>query len=159
SQVSQNGRYSMLIVPTREAVAAAKKPGLSLVYFAGTDVNTEWNAGVPYRDALAHGWLLKDGSGNLLKNLKFPDNYIGDVGNPAYQREWLANVLAFLRRAHDDGVFIDDVLSDLTPMSGEEASEYPTQQAWADAQLSFVQKEGSALRAKGYYVLVNASAF
>jgi len=159
SHFRQSGRYSMLIVPTREARLAAKKPGRSLVYFAGTDVNTDWNAGVPYRTALANGWLLKDGAGNLLKNLGFPDNYIGDVGNPAYQRAWLANVLEFVRRTHVDGVFIDDVLNDLTPMAGGEAAEYPTQQAWADAELSFIRTVGSALRAKGYYVLANASAF
>jgi Hypothetical glycosyl hydrolase family 15 len=159
SHIPQSARYSMLIVPTREAALAAKKPGRSLVYFAAPDVNTNWDAGVPYGQALAHGWLLKDGSGNLLKNLKFPNNYIGDVGNPAYQRAWLANVLRFLRRTHVDGVFIDDVLSDLTAMTGVEAAEYPTQQAWANAQLSFIRTVDKTLRAKGYYVLVNASAF
>jgi hypothetical protein len=160
SHFAQNGRYSMLIVPTRDAASAAKKPGLSLVYFAGTDVNTDWDAGVPYRTALADGWLLKDGSGNLLKNLGFPDNDIGDVGNDGYQHAWLANALAYLH-AHPGiaGIYIDDVISDLKPMAGVEAAEYPTQQAWAAAQLSFVRTVGSALRAKGYYVLVNASAF
>jgi len=149
----------MLIVSGGEARAAAREPGRSLVYFAGTDVNTRWDAGVPYRLAAARGWLLRDGAGNLLVNKGYPDNYVGDVGDPAYQRAWLANVLRFLRAHHDDGVFIDDVLRDLVPLAGTEAAKYPTQQAWAAAQLSFVRAVGSGLRARGYYVLVNASGY
>jgi hypothetical protein len=44
-------------------------------------------------------------------------------------------------------------------LAGQEAAEYPTQQAWAQAQLSFVQAVGTALRARGYYVLLNASGY
>ena len=74
-------------------------------------MNTKWNAGVSYHDALANGWLLKDGSGNLLKNLGFPDNDIGDVGSDGYQHAFLANALAYLH-AHPGiaGIYIDDVL-------------------------------------------------
>jgi hypothetical protein len=97
----------MLIVSGGEARAAAREPGRSLVYFAGTDVNTRWDAGVPYRLAAARGWLLRDGAGNLLVNKGYPDNYVGDVGDPAYQQAWLANVLRFLRAHHDDGVYIE----------------------------------------------------
>ena len=159
SKVPQNRLYSLLIVPSSDAALAATKPGRSLVYFSGTDVNTNWNAGVPYRQALARAWLLTDGAGTLLKNAAFGDNYVGDVGNPAYQRAWLRNVLRFLRTHHDDGVYIDDVLRDLTPLTGSEASKYPTMHAWAAAQLSFVKTVGQALRAQGYYVLVNASGY
>jgi hypothetical protein len=45
------------------------------------------------------------------------------------------------------------------PLAGEEAAKYPTQQAWAAAQLSFLAAVGPALRAHGYYVLVNASGY
>jgi hypothetical protein len=151
--------YSYLIVGRAVAGLAAREPGRSLVYFAGTDVNTRWDAGVPYRLAAARGWLLRDGAGNLLVNKGYPDNYVGDVGDPAYQQAWLANVLRFLRAHHDDGVFIDDVLRDLVPLAGTEAAKYPSQQAWAAAQLSFVRAVGSGLRARGYYVLVNASGY
>ncbi|HZQ88383.1 MAG TPA: putative glycoside hydrolase [Gaiellaceae bacterium] len=158
--VSQLNGYSLVIGDAADAGRLAALPGTTLAYFAAPDVNTKWNAGVSYHDALANGWLLKDGSGNLLKNLGFPDNDIGDVGSDGYQHAFLANALAYLH-AHPGiaGIYIDDVLSDLKPMTGVEAAEYPTQQAWADAQLSFVRTVGSALRAKGYYVLVNASAF
>ena len=132
----------------------------SLVYFAGTDVNTQWSTGVPYSEAEANGWLLRDASGNLLVNQAYSDDYVGDVGNPAYQQAWISNVLGYLAANPGiKGVFIDDVLYDLTPLTGEEAAKYPTQQAWAQAMLSFVQAVGTALRAKGYYVLVNASGY
>jgi hypothetical protein len=130
------------------------------VYFAGTDVNTQWSTGVPYSQAEANGWLLRDGSGNLLVNQSYADDYVGDVGNPAYQQAWISNVLGYLAANPGiKGVFIDDVLYDLTPLAGEEAAKYPTQQAWAQAMLSFVQAVGTALRAKGYYVLANASGY
>src|SRR5262245_37334911 len=149
----------MLIVTASEARAAAREPGRSLVYFSGTDVNTRWDAGVPYRAAAAHGWLLKDDSGRLLVNQGYADNFVGDVGDRAYQQAWLANVLRFLRGHGDDGVFIEDVLGDLERLAGTEAAKYPSQQAWAAAQLSFLAAVGPALRAHGYYVLVNASGY
>jgi hypothetical protein len=152
-------RASLLIVSTADAAAAAREPGRSLVYFAGTDVNTHWDAGVPYAQAAQNGWLLKDTSGNLLVNHAYPSNYVGDVGSPGYQHAWLQNVSGFLRSHHDDGVLIDDVLADLRPLAGVEPSAYPTQQAWAAAQLSFVRTVGRGLRKEGYYVLVNASGY
>jgi hypothetical protein len=156
---AESNRYSLLIVTTSEARAAAREPGRSLVYFAGTDVNTRWSTGVPYRLAASRGWLLKNAAGGLLVNKGYPDNYVGDVGDPAYQRAWVSNVLRFLRVHGDDGVFIDDVLRDLLPLAGEEAAKYPSPQAWAAAQLSFMAAVGPALRAHGYYVLVNASGY
>jgi hypothetical protein len=151
--------YSDLIVGLALAADAARQPGRPLVYFSGTDVNTRWNTGIPYTEARRRGWLLKDRTGNLLVNRNYPSNYIGDVGNPAYQRAWLANVSRILRRNGDDGVFLDDVIVDLEPLAGTEAAKYPTARQWADAQLSFVRAVGDGLRAEGYYVLVNASAY
>jgi hypothetical protein len=151
--------YSTVFVSLALARAAARKPGRSLVYFSGTDVNTEWNTGVPYREARHRGWLLRDTAGNLLVNLRYPSNYIADVGNPAYQRAWVESVSRTLRKSGDDGVFIDDVLNDLKPLAGTEAAKYPTQQQWATATLSFVKAVGDSLRSHGYYVALNASGY
>ncbi len=156
---STYGAYSYLIVSLDLAARAAREPGRSLVYFAGTDVNTNWNTGVPYAQARRHGWLLKGRDGDLLVNQGYPANYVGDVGDPAYQRAWLANVTRLLRAYGDDGVFIDDVIPDLEPLAGTEAAKYPNARAWAAAELSFVRAVGNGLRARGFYVLVNASAF
>lgn len=159
SSGSGQGRAALLIVSTAQASAAAREPGRSLVYFSGTDVNTRWNTGVPYPQAKRNGWLLAGASGNLLVNRSYSDNYVADVGNPAYQRAWVRNVSRFLRAHGDDGVMIDDVIADLVPLAGQEAAAYPTQRAWAAAQLSFIRGVGPALRARGYYVLVSASGY
>jgi hypothetical protein len=152
-------RAALLIVSTAQAAAAARAPGRSLVYFSGTDVNTRWSTGVPYAQARRNGWLLAGASGHLLVNRSYSDDFVADVGNPAYQRAWAQNVSRFLRAHGDDGVMIDDVLADLVPLTGQEAAKYPTQRAWADAQLSFIRSVGPALRARGYYVLVSASGY
>ncbi len=152
-------RAALLIVSRADASRAAREPGRSLVYFSGTDVNARWSTGVPYAQARRHGWLLRSASGGLLVNRSYPSDYVADVGSPQYQQSWISNVSRFLRAHRDDGVFIDDVLADLKPLAGVEAAAYPTQQAWAAAQLSFVRAVGTALRARGYYVLVNASGY
>jgi putative glycosyl hydrolase-like family 15 (GHL15) protein len=159
SNGSGQSRAALLIVGTSEASAAARKPGRSLVYFSGTDVNTRWSTGVPYAQAKQNGWLLRSASGKLLVNRSHPDNYVGAVGNPAYQRAWIRNVSRFLKAHGDDGILIDDVLADLVPLAGSEAAAYPTQQAWAAAQLSFIRAVGTALRARGYYVLASAAGY
>jgi Hypothetical glycosyl hydrolase family 15 len=151
--------YSNLLVGLALARNAARQPGRSLVYFSGTDVNTHWNTGVPYAEARRRGWLLRDRAGNLLLNRRYASNYIGDVGNPAYQHAWVENVRHILRRNGDDGVFIDDVLYDLKPLTGTEAAKYPRQKQWANATLSFVKAVGTALRSDGYYVALNASGY
>ena len=159
SHAPGESRASLLIVSRADASRAAREPGRSLVYFSGTDVNTRWNAGVPYAQARRKGWLLRNAEGGLLVNRSYPSNYVADVGSPQYQQAWISNVSRFLKAHRDDGVFIDDVLADLKPLAGVEAAAYPTQQAWAAAQLSFVRAVGTALRAHGYYVLVSASGY
>lgn len=160
SGVSSPGSFSVVVGDSADAGSLASLPGRGLAYFAGTDVNVNWSTGVPYSQAVANGWLLTSSSGSLLTNLGTAGNYIGDVGSSAYQQAWIANVLSYLS-AHPgiDGIFIDDVLYDLKPMTGVEAAKYPTQQQWAAATLSFVQAVGSALHAKGYYLAVNASGY
>jgi hypothetical protein len=154
------GGLSVVVGDAADGGLLAGVPGRGLAYFAGTDVNVNWSTGVPYSQALASGWLLKDSSGRLLTNLGTPGNYIGDVGSAGYQQAWITNVLAYLAGYPGvDGVFIDDVLLDLKPMAGVEAAKYPTQQQWASAMLSFVSAVGNALRAKGYYLGVNASGY
>lgn len=151
--------YSNVVVGLALARDAAREPGRSLVYFSGTDVNTHRSTGIPYAEAQRHGWLLKNSAGNQLVNRRYPSNYIGDVGSPAYQHAWIESVSQTLHKNGDDGVFIDDVLYDLEPLTGTEAAKYPTRQQWAAAMLSFVKAVGAALRSQGYYVLLNASGY
>ena len=150
-------RYRYLIVGRGAASAAASQPGMSLVYHSGTSVNTSWDSGVPYAVASANNWLLRDASGTLLINSGYPDNFIGDVGNTAYSTEWSRRVGDYLASVGVvDGVFIDDVLADILPLSGRYPAKYPNQAAWLNAMASFVSAVGPALKARGFYVLVNA---
>src|SRR5947209_15317317 len=137
SSSSGRSRAALLIVSIAGASAAAREPGRSLVYFSGTDVNTRWDAGVPYGQARRRGWLLRDGAGGLLVNRSYPDNYVGDVGNPAYQHAWLHNVSRLLHRHGHDGVFIDDVIADLQQLGGSEAAKYPTSRSSARHERSY----------------------
>jgi hypothetical protein len=93
-------------------------------------------------------------------NSGYANNYIGDVGNPAYQAAWTNNVSSFLSASGADGVFIDDVLADIAVLTGRAyPAKYPSQEAWMDAIVSFIDYVGPALKAKGFYVLVNADGY
>jgi hypothetical protein len=160
SGVGNPGTFSVVVGDAADGGLLAGLPGRGLAYFAGTDVNVSWSTGVPYSQAVANGWLLTNSSGGLLTNLGTAGNYIGDVGSSGYQQAWISNVLSYLS-AHPglEGIFIDDVLLDLKPMTGVEAAKYPTQQQWASAMSSFVQAVGNALHARGYYLAVNAAGY
>ena len=82
-------------------------------------------------------------------------------GNPAYQAAWTNNVASFLSATGAESVFIDDVLvgyrrahrvAAIPPSTRSQAS-------WADAMVSFIDYVGPALKAKGFYVLVNADGY
>jgi hypothetical protein len=126
---------------------------------SGTSVGVNMNTGVPYSVASARGWLLKDSSGAYLKNLAYPDNFIGDVGSAAYQAEWARRVGAYVSSVGIDGVFIDEVIADISTMSGTLPAKYPSQPAWEDAMAAFVASVGRSLRNRGMYVLVNAHKY
>lgn len=153
---SANKRYGYVVVGRSMAAAAARLPGKSLVYQSGTSVNVNFNTGVPYSVASANDWLLKGPSGNYLRNLSFPDNYIGDVGNSAYQAAWASRVGDYLISVGVDGVFLDDVIADIKAMTNVYPTKYPDQVSWENAMVAFVATVGSALEQRGLYALVNA---
>ena len=148
--------YRYLIVGRNTARAATRRPGTSLVYHSGVGVTPDWDAGVPYAVAEANGWLLRDASGNYLKNLGYSYYTIADVGSAGYQAEWARRVGDYLASVGADGVFIDDVIGNISTTSGVFPVKYPTQAAWEDAMASFIRAVGATLKARGFYVLVNA---
>jgi hypothetical protein len=151
-------RYAYVVVGPGDAHAAARLAGRSLVYASGTSVYPSWLAGVSYREARANGWLLKDASGDDVMNAQY-GAYVADVGNPAYQQRFIANELALLRKNGNDGIFLDDVLASAYGLDNSFPAKYPTHEEWESAMVSFTDAIGDALRAKGYYVLANASAW
>ena len=152
-------RYAYVLIGTNDARAAARLPGMSLVYMSGTSVQTSWSTGVTYDEARAHDWLLKDASGAYVRNEQY-GAYVGDIGDVGYQQRFATNVVAVLRASHADGVFIDDVIGDALALTGGAIpSTYPTSDAWESAMVSFVSRVGTLLKARGFYVLVSATKF
>ena len=64
--MSNQSSFSLAVVSQDDAAAAAALPGRSLYYTAGVDVNSGYSNGVPWSQASANGWLLKDSGGNYL---------------------------------------------------------------------------------------------
>jgi hypothetical protein len=151
-------RYAYIVVSRHHAHAAARLPGVSLPYTSGTTVYPSWNSGVTYTEALSNGWILRDGNGNPVANAQY-GGYVADIGDPAYQRRFIANQLSFLKRNRNDGIFLDDVLTSPLGLGGTYPAKYPSNEAWENAVVSFVAAVGQAVKAKGYYLLVNAGAY
>jgi hypothetical protein len=121
------------------------------------------DTGITFAEAQAHDaaspkdpWILRDSHGNPMTG-GYPDNYLGDVGSASFQTRWLANVSTFLRANGLSGVFIDNVLGDLSGWSqGRFPTKYANDPAWEDAMASFVSRVGPALQRQGFFVAVNA---
>jgi chitodextrinase len=138
-------------------------PGKTLTYMDGTTLaNTSWSAGVSYTAASVDGWLLKDASGNYVHPYHDGSRYLGDVGDVGYRQKFISNVQALLA-AHPgiDGIEIDNVLPDVAYFSTCSCwpAKYPNASAWQNALVGFVQTVGQALRASGYYVMINATGY
>jgi len=155
---SNYNRYAYVIVGPGDAAAAAKLPGKALVYKAGVDVNQGFNTGVDYNTALANGWLLRDSNGNLMTGY---GHYLGDVGSSAYRQEWISQVSSFLQQTGAEGVFVDDVLGNISTWAGCKCfpAKYPNLASWQDAMVGFMQAVGPALKGRGFYVVASAHTY
>ena len=156
---SHYGRYAYVFVSRHNAAAAAKLPGVSLVYTSAASIQSSWSTGVTYAAAARQGWLLRDTSGNPLLNTGYGAS-IADVGDRGYQRRFVANTVAYVTRTKVDGVFIDDVVGNFVGLTGGAIpAKYATQQAWETAMVSFISYVGPALKSRGIYVVANAAMF
>jgi hypothetical protein len=161
-QGSGYGRYDFLVIGYGDVQAATRTGARVLVYKTSSEVKPSPNAdrgaadsGVPYAQAAAQGWLLKDGAGKELQVTG--SDWVGDVGSRGYQQAWLSNVSHWLRSHHAAGVFIDNVVCTLSGLTGGRyPAKYPSPSAWADAQASFIAYVGSRMKSMGLYVALNA---
>lgn len=151
----------------------AQNPGTTvLAYKASMDLKSsafcaatpaQCETGVTYAEAVAHDaaapqdpWILRDANGGPMTG-GYPDNFLGDVGSPSFQSRWIANVAAFLKANDFSGVFIDNVLGDVSGWTnGRYPTKYPSDAAWGDAMAAFVKRVGAAFRPRGLFVAVNA---
>jgi hypothetical protein len=125
---------------------------------SGTSIQRSWSTGVSFDEAIASGWLLRDSAGDLVKGLN--GSLLADIGSREYQRRFADNVLAFLRKNRDDGIFLDDVIADPSiQTNGIYPAKYPTPAAWESAMVSFVATVGASLQAQKHEVVANAVKF
>ena len=115
-----------------------------------------WIAASTYSTAVANNWILKDSSGNYV-HYKGTSIVLLDIGSTSFQQRFIADIDADLRTHPGlDGLWLDDVTGSLftgTPIS----TKYPTNASYRAAMISFMNAVGPALRAKGWFVAVNAS--
>jgi hypothetical protein len=155
--LTKTRRYGVLIVGVFNAKSAGAHRGRALLYGCGGIIpKASWSAdcGVSWRQAVANNWLLKDANGEYVPyGHGYSDLYLADVGNRSYQRRLIAEMDSDIRvRRGVDGVFIDNVIGNLITISDN----YRDNASYRQAMLAFIRAVGPALRAKGWYVAVNA---
>lgn len=152
--------YSVVIVGDEDARRVAGLRARSLIYGCAVNVpSAAWSAtcGVPWATSVAHGWILKDAAGN---DAPYTDggSFLADVGDPAYQKAWLATIVSLIKASGVRGVMIDNV-DGATINYGDPPAKYPTSASWRAAMQSFLDAAARGLRARGFYVALNASMF
>jgi hypothetical protein len=152
--------YSYVVLGGDYAVAQPL-PGKTLHYQDGTAVNARWNDGIPYAEASANGWLLKDSAGNFIHTYGDSSRYLLDVGSPSVQQAYVNDTIQTLRAYPGiDGIEIDNIQTDIASITrGVYPAKYPSKQAYQDAEVSFLSFVGPALRKAGYYLFVNAGGY
>lgn len=117
-------------------------------------------AGAGYCNANLHhtSWFLTTPAGKRINSHWFPQAWMMDIGNPAYQQRWLDNVSGAVKTLGFDGVFVDD--ADADPgwhLQGREIAKYPTLKLWQRATRSMLARVGTGLISQGYLFIPNLS--
>ena len=160
--LTRYARSTRALNPATETLAYKSSMDLDMTCAGGPST---CRTGVSYGEAQAHDakappadrWVLTDASGSPMVSREYPQIALADVGSPSFQQRWIANVSGFLRKSHFSGVFVDNVLGDLSGWSnGRFPAKYENDAAWQRAMLSFIARVGPALRKQGYFVAANA---
>jgi hypothetical protein len=110
-------------------------------------------------DGLHEDWFLHDTAGNRLIYCDYPEVWAANIGHPGYQQLWLDNVRDRLLRDGFDGVMMDDVNTFpghcLGERGGTPIAEYPTDEAYGDAVVDFMEAVSPSLIAAGLLVSPN----
>jgi putative glycosyl hydrolase-like family 15 (GHL15) protein len=159
-QAWESGRISQLKAadPTVK-VLVYKDVAATLDYTCSNGADdAQLPAGVGYCAANASHpeWFLKDTTGARIAWCDFPHAWQMDVANPAYQRQWLANVLASAKTAGFDGVLMDDVNETAAGhLCDRTIAGYPSVSDYTTAITSFMAAVAPALRANGLLAVPN----
>jgi hypothetical protein len=166
-------RYHYVILNSWDApllpALKAQNPGLKALVYKNLSFTVSYGCsdgvdlpyqttGVGYCDANTNhpDWFLTDPSGARLNSAGYPEAWIMDVGNPAYQAKWLSNVLADVSAGGWDGVFMDDTDADMSwHLNGRTIARYPTAAAWRAATRSMLASVGPGLQSAGVLAVPN----
>src|SRR3954468_1466773 len=170
------GRYGYVILNSWNAsmipALKAANPGIKVLEYKNSTLSYDYmcsggsdarnlSAGVDYCDASQNhpDWFLKNPAGSRMTSAWFGGVWLMDVGNPDYRDKWLPHVNADLKSGGWDGVFVDDVNTDMEwYLNGRSLAKYPTPASWAPAMRGFLAKIGPALTGQGYLVIPNLGA-
>lgn len=152
-------QYGVIVASSGNANSAGAQPGRALMYACGTNMPSDQTSalcGVSFAHAAAKDWILKDDNENYVHYRgQYP--VLVDIGNRAYQRRFINDIDADLRTHPGvDGLFIDDVTGSLI-LGTAISRRYRDNASYRSAMLSFISTIGPALKARGWYVAVNAS--
>lgn len=120
------------------------------------------SSGVKVQEAEAgnESFFLHDNDGNRIKFCDYSQLHAANVGDSAYQERWLGNVRSRVVVDGFDGVYLDDVNTfpgHCLGSAGTPIKEYPTDNAYGDAMVSFMHRVGPALKAAGLLVVPNVA--
>ena len=166
-------RYKYVILNSWDApllpALKAQNPGLKALVYKNVSFTVSYGCqngqdlpyqttGVGYCDADQHhpDWFITDSAGHRLNSSGYPQAWIMDVGNSAYQAKWLQNVVADAHAGGWDGVFMDDTDADMSwHLNGRTMARYPTAASWRAATRSMLASVGPGLTSAGLLAVPN----
>lgn len=101
-------------------------------------------------------WFLTDSAGKRLTYSRYQGHWQMDIGNPEYQKTWVANVKTELAGRGWDGVIMDNALTAADNYHpGIRPARYPTNASFQGAYASMLETAGQALGDAGFYTTAN----
>ena len=164
----ERGRYSYMVMHRANAADVARlkaqNPGLKVFMYVdmmsadprdptGEADWASWGAAAEHPD-----WFLKGPGGKRLVFKDYPSSRVMDVGNPNYQQDAVARVIADAHAGGFDGIFLDDANASLRWVIAGGSSrcvKYPTNATWQAAVYSFFQNVAPQLQSAGLLVVAN----
>jgi hypothetical protein len=140
----------------------AAHPGTKVLLYKDLSAMTERESGgvstgVATQDAAAHPeWYLQNTSGARFTFGDYDWLWAADIGNASFQQKWSDNVLAELKQAPWDGVFMDDVNPSMANHYTVSAvARYPTDAAYSAATRSALASIGPRMHAASELLVAN----
>lgn len=166
---AESQRYQVIVLQASNASLVAglhaANPSLKILmydhpWFARPGDSQTLTVCTPYTSDLANHptWFLHNQYGQpIAENTYSNQNYLMDLGNPAYQQACAARTAQLAKQYGFDGVFFDGIAASLKwdVPAGTTVPEYPTDTAWQAASSSFANYAVQALHSSGLFAFGN----